>query len=385
MIVMAVCFSSCGKKNADEPEPAVKNPTVELLNSILGKQTQADAAAALKAKGYVEVGNLLYAPSAESKNIYTDYVEVYSQLTEEQAAKLGTLVELTVKDGKVTAVKAVRYYAKSATLIADFTEQLTAQQEACKSSYTHLYRSLQPIGDVVKSFSEGMMTVNYLLKTMDEGQIYSYHAHSTKADHWVTAKMHLKCWFTLEVGVDRAAQLFTVGKGQQVAFTRTIANVNKYAKYSLVGDLKENYDCRLLGGTEWEYLLNSRDNAADLWAYGRLDDRNGVFLFPDGFNTATNRLFRTYGPASKFDDNLIGTYLQYDALHDAGVIFLPADGTTLNGRLKNVNEYAVYWTGDVTSTEGKNESVSFASGTDAKFSHLDETNAVSVRFVVDVK
>ena len=101
---------------------------------------------------------------------------------------------------------------------------------------------------------------------------------------------------------------------------------------------------RTLTKAEWEYLLQTRTNAADKWGNATVADVPGLIILPDAWTTPAGLSFTAQQP-----DWTTNTYSadQWRQLENAGAIFLPAaarrDGTTIMSIDADVRR-GYYWT-----------------------------------------
>ena len=146
------------------------------------------------------------------------------------------------------------------------------------------------------------------------------------------------------------------------------------------GKVFEGENWSTLSADEWKYLLNTRANATQLKQIATIDTVLGIMLFPDAWVMPAGAEV-----AAKLDTNYnVNVYnytvAQWDALEDAGAIFLPAAGRRTGGYgnminydqqvetredylvnggfyrwQDNTNIYCYYW----TSTINENKNVSY--------------------------
>ena len=102
---------------------------------------------------------------------------------------------------------------------------------------------------------------------------------------------------------------------------------------------------RTLQKEEWEYLMNTRANAASLRGYASVDGKHGYILLPDGFAMPAGLSFDY--TAGNYTTNVY-CYQEWKRMEAAGAIFLPCTGTyNLSGSSPYVwyPEFcAYYWT-----------------------------------------
>ena len=114
---------------------------------------------------------------------------------------------------------------------------------------------------------------------------------------------------------------------------------------------------RTLTSDEWMYLFCSRNNAADLFALGTVNDINGTILLPDDWTTPAGVTFTastangltwdetsfkySNSNADNFSHNTY-TAEQWSKMEQAGAVFLPASGRRSTTIVSNVDEIGVY-------------------------------------------
>ena len=103
------------------------------------------------------------------------------------------------------------------------------------------------------------------------------------------------------------------------------------------GNVFEGENWSTLSADEWNYLLNTRANAAQLKQIATIDTVLGIMLFPDAWVMPEG-----IEVAAKLDTNYnVNVYnytvAQWDALEDAGAIFLPAAGRRTGGYGNMIN------------------------------------------------
>ena len=100
-----------------------------------------------------------------------------------------------------------------------------------------------------------------------------------------------------------------------------------------------------LSKAEWDYLLNTRTNAANLKAIATVHGVPGLLLLPDGWKQINSRIsatltMSTYGSyATNTISNSDWTILEYE-----GAVFLPAAGRRSDTSVESANVYGYYWT-----------------------------------------
>ena len=102
-------------------------------------------------------------------------------------------------------------------------------------------------------------------------------------------------------------------------------------------------DWRTLKYSEWDYMLNSRANAAFLKSTGNIDGVNGAIILPDAWVCPSGV---TFVPGATLYTVNSYTSAQWAIMESAGAVFLPAAGsfdcnTTTN--VSQVNNWGWYW------------------------------------------
>lgn len=145
---------------------------------------------------------------------------------------------------------------------------------------------------------------------------------------------------------------------------------------------------RVLSADEVTYLFSKRPGTSGLYAFGYLDNVNGVFIFPDNFICPKNIPIQTYKETKNTNpkNNEISSS-EFALLEQLGVVFLPGGGkaTYLAGTLIAPTP-GWYW----TSTTGVVKSPSYVQCfyfDDEKFGMVEtvRNEGHSVRLVQEVK
>lgn len=126
--------------------------------------------------------------------------------------------------------------------------------------------------------------------------------------------------------------------------TGTIAGTDyDWTHYNTIAN-DGGYAWRLLSVAEWEYLLNTRAEAATKQGQVVINDIKGCILLPDNW-TCPEGLSFTPKP-NNFTANVY-TFEQWKQLEEAGAVFLPATGYRYGtSMMAQGNGQAFYWTGD---------------------------------------
>lgn len=99
---------------------------------------------------------------------------------------------------------------------------------------------------------------------------------------------------------------------------------------------------RTMTKSEWEYLLEGRDNADKLSGQGTVCEVTGLILLPDTWTLPQGCSFSD-GFASGFTTNTYDS-ITWQKMEDAGAVFLPAGGQRHGQEITEVGTYGGYWT-----------------------------------------
>ena len=94
-----------------------------------------------------------------------------------------------------------------------------------------------------------------------------------------------------------------------------------------------------LSTAEWQYLFNTRANAAQLYGHGKIDDVCGMIILPDGW-IAPDGISFTPG---KSEWSNVFSAEQWTAMEASGAVFLPAAGRRQGTSVKYAGSYGYYW------------------------------------------
>jgi hypothetical protein len=136
---------------------------------------------------------------------------------------------------------------------------------------------------------------------------------------------------------------------------------------------------RTLTYSEWTYLLNDRANASSLKTLATVNNKRGLILLPDNWQTpaGVNILFTM----ANYNDVTINAS-QWNILEQAGAIFLPAAGIRYSNTVTEHNAKGYYW-----SSSHNNTTTSRTLNIDpAQGASMEQTNCgrgCSVRLVRD--
>ncbi len=150
---------------------------------------------------------------------------------------------------------------------------------------------------------------------------------------------------------------------------------------------------RTLTYDEWNYLLNTRTDAANKKGVARikLNDgtqyANGLILLPDSWNCPEDITFKS-GFADNYSEeaytqNNIYTTEQWQQLEAAGAVFLPASGYRIGSGVRYVQCYGFYWSAAPFDTDYADCLRSYSGG--AYTSYNLRYYGQAVRLVQDIK
>ena len=106
------------------------------------------------------------------------------------------------------------------------------------------------------------------------------------------------------------------------------------------GDAPDTW--RTLSKEEWEYLINKRDNASDLYGVAQVVGENGLILLPDNWVAPDGIIFKA-GLQSKYSVCQSFTLEQWEKMEDAGAVFLPASGYRIGVFVSRIDSAGNYW------------------------------------------
>lgn len=106
---------------------------------------------------------------------------------------------------------------------------------------------------------------------------------------------------------------------------------------------------RTLTKTEWNYILNSRTNAAQLKTLATIGNIPGLILLPDNWTADT--AITLVANAINCTTNVY-TLEQWRTLQNKGAVFLPTTGYRLGQEIYSVTRLGDYWTSSSPSASG---------------------------------
>ena len=112
-----------------------------------------------------------------------------------------------------------------------------------------------------------------------------------------------------------------------------------------------NSGWRTLSQAEWVYVFNTRENNTNLgtanarYAKGKVNNVQGVILFPDGYTHPTGITTPTGINVSRSTGWNTNNYTiaQWSEMEAAGAVFLPAAGYRWSTNVENVGSHGYYW------------------------------------------
>ena len=150
---------------------------------------------------------------------------------------------------------------------------------------------------------------------------------------------------------------------------------------------------RTLNKAEWLYILEGRDNAANLWTKATVDGKAGLLLLPDGW-TADGVTLTITGTSGAFTTNELDLD-EWATLQNQGAVFLPAAGFN-NYRpdvpeyqyVGQAGEYGYYWLATAAADamgDKRADATMFYDSHIYTFTYRYRCMGASVRLVQDVQ
>lgn len=112
------------------------------------------------------------------------------------------------------------------------------------------------------------------------------------------------------------------------------------------GTLGVHNDWRTLSNTEWQYLFESRTDAASKFGLATVGGNTGIIILPDNFtDPMTNNGSGAFVPQATtgWTANVYTAGTKWDDMEAAGAVFLPAAGCRKATDVKQVGERGRYW------------------------------------------
>ena len=123
-------------------------------------------------------------------------------------------------------------------------------------------------------------------------------------------------------------------------------------------------DWRTLTYDEWQYLIKSRNNAANLLAYATVNGKTGLILLPDSWASSSVALTIT---TANYTTNIISAS-DWSTLEEQGCVFLPAAGWRSDDSVGGVGEGGDYWSSSSPSGKQYDEGSAYCFFFDTDFS-----------------
>ena len=154
---------------------------------------------------------------------------------------------------------------------------------------------------------------------------------------------------------------------------------------------------RTLTKDEWDYLFRTRPNADKRNGIARIylsEDKSqyadGLILLPDDWTCPAGITFKEGGASgdNPYADHQTFTLAQWQALEEAGAVFLPAAGDRYGATVGDIMDYGFYWsaTAEETEYEGLLRAYTFYVEPDnIMLDVYDRKSGQSVRLVRDVQ
>jgi len=123
-------------------------------------------------------------------------------------------------------------------------------------------------------------------------------------------------------------------------------------------------DWRTLTYDEWQYLIKSRNNAANLLAYATVNGKTGLILLPDSWASSSVALTIT---TANYTTNIISAS-DWSTLEEQGCVFLPAAGSREDSSVSGVGAGGDYWSSSSPSGKQYDEGSAYCFFFDTDFS-----------------
>ena len=146
-------------------------------------------------------------------------------------------------------------------------------------------------------------------------------------------------------------------------------------------DMSLDSTWRTLTADEWDYLLNTRDNAANLHSLAIVNGQKGLVILPDNWDFSQTIL--KLEPQAGEDDIIINARKWDQWWEMAGAVFLPCAGMRMGIGIYAVNSYGFYWSSSAANeTQAYSVRLRYPEGSD--MFNLERSKGASVRLVQDV-
>ena len=225
-------------------------------------------------------------------------------------------------------------------------------------------------GTKVVYFSKG----NLQATTSDQGATWTWdfaenqwdyvgnNAANTSFDYWGgtgNGSYDLFGWIGASSALDDYRQ-YGIGSNYDFTDCGNTAGEDLKADWgSLMGS-----DWRTLTYDEWQYLIKSRNNAANLLAYATVNGKTGLILLPDSWTSSSVALTIT---TANYTTNIISAS-DWSTLEEQGCVFLPAAGWRSDDSVGGVGEGGDYWSSSSPSGKQYDEGSAYCFFFDTDFS-----------------
>ena len=103
---------------------------------------------------------------------------------------------------------------------------------------------------------------------------------------------------------------------------------------------------RTMSADEWEYLLEKRKNASNLYGVAKVAGENGLIILPDDWKAPEGIIFKAGLHSSQVDDFSVYqsfTADEWKVMEEAGAVFLHASGYRDGANVEKCNTSGYYW------------------------------------------
>lgn len=170
------------------------------------------------------------------------------------------------------------------------------------------------------------------------------------------------------------------GWGASGAYSTNDADYSSFNDWGTLAaeDMGLDGTWRTLTADEWNYILSTRPNAAQLKAKATVVGQTGLILLPDNWDLTSYPLNTT---DNDYSANVF-TQVQWIVWEAQGAVFLPAAGLRSNTSIYSLNAYGFYWSSSVAN-DTKASSVRFNASECAMYDAARSSGA-SVRLAREV-
>ena len=251
--------------------------------------------------------------------------------------------------GSSTKVSATRHIHRSAGIY-------TAQRAHAKALTAALV-SFQVGASSYAIFAPG----NLQATTADLGKNWTWSFANCQYDFVGGATANTKVNGNGSVSANGTVDLF--GWSTSATYFGIAYNDNNYAYYgdfvdwgtNIIGTYEANDWRTPIGGvgSEWTYLISTRTNHDVKWGYATVAGYHGLIILPDNF-TDPNKNGGSgafVGNTESWDSNIYTAGANWNAMEDAGAIFLPAAGYRCRNEVGAVGGLGSYLTSTANNAQ----------------------------------